>query len=268
MKVSEEMSQEVKQYLKHKGQLCLNEGVLYWCRSQMQRDHNELQLVVLPNYRMEAIHGAHNDVGHLGLEQMLDILCNRFYWPNIEANATCHVHTWEQCLRFMSKQDKAELYLLLATYPLELVHMDFLTMENPHTSADHECSGYYGPLHPICKSNSNQSAKMTAMAFWNEYITNYSFTEQLLMDQGCNFEPQLIEELCKLAHIHKVWTIPYHLETNGQCERFSQKLINMIGTWESDDKQHWKGYLPTWYMPIIVPRTLPWILALLTYVWM
>ena len=29
MKVSEEMSQEVKQYLRQKGQLCLNKGVLY-----------------------------------------------------------------------------------------------------------------------------------------------------------------------------------------------------------------------------------------------
>ena len=31
MKVNEEMSQEVKWYLRQKGQLCLKEGVLYWC---------------------------------------------------------------------------------------------------------------------------------------------------------------------------------------------------------------------------------------------
>ena len=92
--------------------------------------------MIPPNYRLEAIHGAHGDVGHLGLKQMLEILCGRFYWPNMEAKATCHAHTCEWCLRFKSKQDKVELYPLLATYPLELAHMDFLTIENLQTSAN------------------------------------------------------------------------------------------------------------------------------------
>ena len=39
--------------------------------------------------------------------------------------------------------------------------------------------------------------------------------------------------------------MPCHPETNGQCERFNQTHINMIGTLESDAKQHWKDYLPT-----------------------
>ena len=82
------------------------------------------------------MHWVHNDIGHLGLKWMLEILHNRFYWPNMEVDATNHVHTCEQCLRFKSMQHKAELYLLLATYTLELVHMDFLTIENLHTSAN------------------------------------------------------------------------------------------------------------------------------------
>ena len=117
-KVSEEMSQEVKQYLRQKGQLCLKEGVLYQWGSQTQKDWNELQLVVPHNYRLEAVHGVHNDVGHLGLKQMLDILCNRYYWPNMEIDATCRVHTREGCLSFKGKQNKAELCPLLVTYPL------------------------------------------------------------------------------------------------------------------------------------------------------
>ena len=66
---------------------------------------------------------------------MLNIFCDWFYLPNLEADATHHVCTHEWCLQFNSKQDKAKLYLLLATYPLELVHMDFLTIENPHIGA-------------------------------------------------------------------------------------------------------------------------------------
>ena len=39
-------------------------------------------------------------------------------------------------MRFKGRQDKEELYPLLAIYPLELVHMDVLTIENPHTGVD------------------------------------------------------------------------------------------------------------------------------------
>ena len=68
VKVSEEMSQEVKPYLRQRGQLCLKDSVLYQCRSQTWRDHNKLQLVIPSDYQLEAMYGAHDDVGHLGLE--------------------------------------------------------------------------------------------------------------------------------------------------------------------------------------------------------
>ena len=191
--------------------------------------------------------GVHSDVGHLGLEWMLGILCNRFYWPNMEVNSTCHVHTCEQCLRFKRKKVK-ELYPLLVTYPLELVHMDFLTIENPCTSVNMNILVITDHFTWYAKAivTPNQSPKMRATAFWNEFITFYGFPEKLLMDQGCNFESQLIKTLCKLAHICKVWTMPYHPETNSQCKRFNQMLINVIGTLESNDKQHWKDYFPTY----------------------
>ena len=50
------------------------------------------------------------------------------------------------------------------------------------------------------------------------------------MVQGHNFMGQLVAGLCKLMGTQKVQTSPYHLQTNGQCERFNSTLINMLGT--------------------------------------
>ena len=136
VKVGKEMSPELRQCLRQKGQLYLQDGVLYRCGSCTNQDGNEFQLVVPPDYRLEAMCMAHDDVGHLGLRRMLDILGNRFCWPNLEADATHCVCTCEWCQRLKSKQDKTEFCPFLVTYPLELVHMDFLTIENPHTGAD------------------------------------------------------------------------------------------------------------------------------------
>ena len=72
--MNDEMSYELKQYLRHWGKLCLQEGVLYWQGDWARWDHNNLQLVVPLKYGLEAMYEAHNDMGHLGLNQMLDIL--------------------------------------------------------------------------------------------------------------------------------------------------------------------------------------------------
>ena len=76
---------------------------------------------------------AYDYVGHLGLKWMLDILWGQFYRPNLEDDATHHIQNCEHCLRFKGRQEKERLHPLLVTYPLELVHIDFLTIENPHT---------------------------------------------------------------------------------------------------------------------------------------
>ena len=40
-----------------------------------------------------------------------------------------HIRQCERCLRFKALPDKAPMENVDATYPMELVHMDYLTME-------------------------------------------------------------------------------------------------------------------------------------------
>ena len=211
------MFHELKQCLRQRGKLCLQEGVLYWCTDQAHQDGNDLQLVVPPDYMIEAMCRAHNDIGHLGIQRMLDILQDRFSWPNLETDMTHHVWTCKRCLCIKGKQDKEELYPLLATYPLELVQMDFLTIMNLCTGADVKVLVITDHFTWYAKAvvTPTQTAKATAIAFWNKFTSNYGIPEKLLNDQGHNFEYNLIKELCKLSNIQKVHTTPYHCTTNS-----------------------------------------------------
>ena len=93
---------------------------------------------------------------------------------------------------------------------------------------------------PVTKT---QTAQMTAKTLWDKFIVHYGLPEKILMHQGQNFESQLVADLCKLMGTWKVWTSPYHLQTNGQWERFNSALINMLGTLPKEKKSEWKTHI-------------------------
>ena len=68
-------------------------------------------------------------------------------------------------------------------------------------------------------------------------------SKRFLMDQGWNFESQLVADLCELMGMWKIQTSPYHQQTNGQCERFNFNLINMLGMLPKEKKSEWKNHI-------------------------
>ena len=45
--------------------------------------------------------------------------------------------------------------------------------------------------------------------------------------------------------VWKIWTSPYLLQTNGQCEWFNSTLINMLWTLPKEKKSEWKNHIGT-----------------------
>ena len=122
-------SPELSQYRREQNNLVLKKGVLYrWARPR--ESEGTLLQVVLPTAQREvALRGCHDKVGHLGLECMLDLMCNRFFWPRMAAQVKEHIGNCHPCLAFKARQPKAHLENIMATHPLELVHLDYLCLE-------------------------------------------------------------------------------------------------------------------------------------------
>ena len=79
---------------------------------------------------------CYDNIGYLDLERSLDLLKDRFYWAGMIADMENHIPTCNRHLCFNSKPQKTELYPIMATHPLELIHMDFLTIESDKTGKD------------------------------------------------------------------------------------------------------------------------------------
>ena len=119
--------------LKYKQDLELKNGLLY--RKVKLQNHNRVvyQFVLPENYRKRTVMALHDDFGHLGMEKMLRLLKDRFFWPKMSEDVRQYIRTCGRCIRFKQPVEKAEMKPILHTYPMELVHIDFLTVGHPES---------------------------------------------------------------------------------------------------------------------------------------
>ena len=77
-----------------------------------------------------------------------------------------------------------------ATYLIELVHMDYLTVEANEGGTDINILVIMD--HLMCYTQaivtSSQTAKCTAQNLWDKFIVHYGLPKKILTDRGHNFE--------------------------------------------------------------------------------
>ena len=67
--------------------------------------------------------------------------------------------------------------------------------------------------------------------------------EELLSDQGPEFESEFVAEWCKALSVRKIRTSPYRPTTNGMLERFHRTLNQLIGKVVSEGQRDWDEYV-------------------------
>ena len=176
------------------------------------------QFVLPKRFVHKVILTCHDDNGHLGMERTLGLLQERFFWPKMAEDVCTHIHTCGRCLRFKQPQERAEMQPILVSYPMELIHLDFLTLggkggdtksTNILVVTDH--FNKYAQAYVTPK----KTAIVVAHTLWENFLVHYGWPEKILTDQGKSFENNLFQELCNLAQVKKLHTSPCHPETNG-----------------------------------------------------
>ena len=62
-----------------------------------------------------------------------------------------------------------------------------------------------------------QTAPVVGKTLWDQFLVQYGWPMKILIDQGKSFENNLVKELCSLAQVQKLCTMPYWPQTNGSC---------------------------------------------------
>uniref|UniRef100_A0A3B1ISM8 Gypsy retrotransposon integrase-like protein 1 n=1 Tax=Astyanax mexicanus TaxID=7994 RepID=A0A3B1ISM8_ASTMX len=201
--------------------LLLRNGILY--RKRQEGHEVQHQLVLPEDWREMVMTSLHDDMGHLGVERTLDLVRSRFYWPRMANDIENKIRTCRRCvLRKAPLERAAPLVNIQATRPLELVCMDFLSIEPDRSnSKDVLVITDYFTKYAVAVPTPNQKARTVAKCLWENFIVHYGIPERLHSDQGPDFESKTIKELCDVIGTRKVRTTPYHPRGNP-VERFNR----------------------------------------------
>ena len=125
-----------------------------------------------------------------------------------------------------------------ATNPLEIVHLDYLTIKATEGGKDIHVLVITDNFMWYAQAlvSSSLSVKCTAQALLDKFIVQHGLTESTVSNQGQNVESDLITEL---------HTSPCHLQTNGWCKHFNHTSINMLDTLPPKKKSSWGHLVPT-----------------------
>ena len=173
----------------------------------------------------------HEEMGHLGSERVIDLTCERFFWPRMRQDITHYVT--KVCPWLKSKKPpinpREPLHPIVTTAPFQMVAIDYLHLET--------CAGGYQYILVVMDhfaryaqayAMRDKSAKTAADKLYNDFIPRYGFPQKIHHDQGAEFENKLFYNLEKLSGIKHSRTTHDNVVTLGGYNIVRRDRINKL----------------------------------------
>ena len=183
------------------------QGTLYLHSTPKGENEDLLLFVVLKMHWTAALNGCHQDAGHQGHSCTLSLLQECFWWPGMAKQMRQVIRACKCCLQYEGSTPKAPLCPIVATTPLDLLHVDFTSIKttlelnqlprvaNVLVFQDHFTK------HVLAYVIPEQTAKTIAKFLYGGYISIFGAQARPLSDRGTSLTSSIIEELCKILDI-------------------------------------------------------------------
>jgi hypothetical protein len=197
-----------------------NDGCLYY--NDITDPDNRPLLVVPATLRRQFMYAHHNaplSGGHRGRDSTLSSLRQKYYWPGMVRDVRKWVRKCISCVKRKASQVKQGL-MEIRTYSesWDTVGIDLIG-PFPETKTGYkyvlivtDFFSHYTIVTPL----SDKSARTVAYNLFNHVICVHSCPKKFMSDRGTEFLNDIINELCQLLSIKKVYTSAYRPQANGR----------------------------------------------------
>ena len=110
--------------------LVLSKGLLYMSTTPKGEMEGVLAFLVPSSQCTAVLNGIHHDAGHQGQQRTLALAQDHFWWPMMVKDCKALLRGCPRCHAFEGVIPKAPLCPIRVHTPLELVHVDFTSVES------------------------------------------------------------------------------------------------------------------------------------------
>ena len=205
-----------------------------------------LTLVIPKSWKYTILVEAHDKLGHQGNSHTYCLIKHQYYWKGMNKDiqkyiANCVLCRWEKA--------KVQQYLLQMTEipdrPFDKIAIDLVTDCKTSTSGNKHILTIIDHLTgwPEAFPIPDKSADTIVTTLINQYLPVHMCPRYILTDNGTEFKNSLIDQVVQQLGIDRIFSGPYHPQSNGKLEVFHKYLKPTLKKLCEMDPANWDKYL-------------------------
>ncbi|CAF3874280.1 unnamed protein product, partial [Rotaria magnacalcarata] len=194
------------------------------------------KLIYLPSSMINHLLQVYHDDplnGHFGVQRTYLKIKNRYWWSNMKQSIIQYIQSCLPCQQYnISRKKKPGRLQPIppSEGSFQLIGMDYCGpfKQTPRGNQYVLCLTDYCTRWVVAVAVPACSAKTTAEALFNAFISKYGVPAVIRSNQGTNFHNQLMNAISKLIGYDHTYSTTYHPQSNGMIERFNATFVSQI----------------------------------------
>ena len=228
--------------LSQKNPYYIEEGIL---KRYIDDKKQRFEVIVLPRELIGVtLQLAHEGMGHNGVPRTYALLRRLYYWKGLKPMVKSHVKACKLCQMHNKQVIKYnKLNFETKPAPMKFISMDIIGEFNPPSEKGNKYALTVIYMHTgftFCIPIPDKSAATVAKAYINNVYCWFGASHKILTNNGKDFKNAPLNEVAKEIGVeHKIYSPPYHQQSNGKIESFHyflkacmSKHMRTVGDWD------------------------------------
>ena len=219
-------------------------GLLY--KHVMDSGKQFLALIILKSWKYTVLEEAHNKLGHQGNSCTYCLIKRQYYWKGMNKDIRKYISNCILCQREKAKVQHYPLQMTeIPDRPFNKIAIDLVTECETSTSGNKHILTIIDHLTgwPEAFPIPDKSADTIVTTFINEYLPVHMCPWYILLDNGTEFKNNLMDQVLQQLGIDRIFSAPYHPQSNGKLEVFHKYLKPTLKKLCERDPTNWDKYL-------------------------
>ena len=219
-------------------------GLLYRYASDHSKDF--CALVIPKVWRYMILIETHDKMGHQGNNRTYSLIKRQYYWKGMAKDVKDYIQRCPACQQEKAQVQSYPLHMTeIPDRPFDKIAMDLVTDFTESNKGNKHILTIIdlvmGWLEAI--SIPNKSANTITKAFIRHYLPRHLCPRFILLDNGTEFKNQTFNRVTKDLGIKRIFSAPYHPQSNGKLETFHKFLKPTLRKMCAEDQDNWDDYV-------------------------